>query len=156
MANSCKPAGIESLLTYDHPRSPDLVATQVDQSHSIRRAAKDRSVAEAVAAFVAFGHEEREPSDRVGGDPVEVGRRVSMTEVAGPAAQEHVDVPHDVFDWQHQPGPVRDLTQSIASVLHCPARRPASKVRDVAPSWMTSAYPAVMEAEEVEPLASRA
>ena len=47
-------------------------------------------------------------------DLVELPGGVSVSEVARPAAQEAVDVLHDVFNRYEQPAPVRDLTDAVA------------------------------------------
>jgi hypothetical protein len=67
---------------------------------------------------VPLGDEEREPVGRVGSHQEGVAGRVSVTEVARPAAQEAVDALHDLFDWDQQPPAVGQLTDPLAGVPH--------------------------------------
>jgi hypothetical protein len=66
---------------------------------------------------VAFGQVHREAIGRVVADRVEVTGRVSISEVARPAAQEGVDLPHGVIDWAQQPAAIRDFTDPVAGSL---------------------------------------
>ena len=50
-------------------------------------------------AFVTLGDEARQAHERVERDLVEGDGGVSIAEVPRPAAQEAVDVLHDLFDW---------------------------------------------------------
>src|SRR5947209_115962 len=70
------------------------------------------------AALVALGDEPREAVQRVEVDVVELSGGVSVSEVARPAAQEAVDVLHDVVNGYEQPASVRDLTGPVAGMLH--------------------------------------
>ena len=69
------------------------------------------------AALVALADEPRKAVHRVMIDLVELPGGVSVSEVARPAAQEAVDVLHDVFNRYEQPAPVRDLTDAVAGAL---------------------------------------
>ena len=77
---------------------------------------------------MALGHEQCEPVVRVMLDQVEVTGRVPVTEVARPAAQERVEVLHDVFNRQQQPLPCGDLTNAVAGV--CIALREGQRARN--------------------------
>ena len=102
---------------------------------------------------MAFGHEQRQATNRVERDRVKGRGRVSITEIVRPTAQESVDVLHDVLDWQPCPFAHRQLTDALTSVLHCLARGPASEIGDVPRARSTRAHPAMVEAEEIKSLA---
>jgi hypothetical protein len=70
---------------------------------------------------MALRHEQHEPVDRLVLDPVEVASRVPVPEVARPAAQVTVQFLHDLLNRQKQPLIRRQLTDTIASMLHRPA-----------------------------------
>jgi len=67
---------------------------------------------------LALGHEPRKAVLRVMVDLVELSGGVSIAEVARPAAQEAVDVLHDLIDIHQQPAPIRELTDPVAGALH--------------------------------------
>ncbi len=96
---------------------------------------------------MAFGHEQREPVVRVVLDQVEVAGRVSVSEVARPAAQVPVEVLHDLLDGEQQPFSHGELTDTIAGALHRPLRGPAGEELDMLDA--VGAHPPMVEAEEV-------
>ena len=53
--------------------------------------------------------------------------RVPIPEVSGPAAQKCIDVPHDRFNIEQQPVPVRELTNPVPGMLHGLVRGPAGQ-----------------------------
>jgi hypothetical protein len=85
-------------------------------------------------------------------DLVELSGGVSVTEVARPAAQEAVDIMHDLIDIHQQPAPVRELMDPVAGALHGLTRGPAGQEAEMPRRGRVAAHPAVMEAEKVEPL----
>src|SRR5215218_3605268 len=89
-------------------------SVEVDQSEAVRGLVGDRPPAVPPAALVALGDEPRQAVERVEVDVVELAGGVSVAEIARPAAQEAVDVLHDVVNWDEQPAPVRDLTGPVA------------------------------------------
>ena len=72
---------------------------------------------------------QREARERVSVDLVEVTGRVSVAEVARPAAQEPVEVLHDVFDREQQPP--RAVISRMRSRACCIAWREGQRARKV-------------------------
>src|SRR4051794_7087570 len=70
------------------------------------------------APLAALGDKASHPRVRVERDLVEGVSGVSVAEVPRPAAQEAVDVLHDVLDRFTQPAAVRELTDPTAGALH--------------------------------------
>src|SRR6266536_5141183 len=97
---------------------------------------------------MAVSHKQHESVDRLVLEPVEVASRVSVAEVARPAAQVPVEILHDILDRQQQPLPRRQLTDAITGVLHRRTGGPAGEEGDVLDARAAGAHPAVMEAEE--------
>src|SRR5215210_7098455 len=73
-------------------------SVKADQPHPVRRLVDDRPPAVPVAAVVTLGDEARQAHERVERDLVEGVGGVSVPEVPRPAAQEAVDVLHDLLD----------------------------------------------------------
>src|SRR3954454_7026773 len=99
------------------PRRDDG-SVEADQSQSVRRLVDNRPPAVPIAAFVTLGDEAGHAHERVEHDLVEGVGGVSVAEVPRPAAQEAVDVLHDVLDRFAQPAAVRELTDPTAGALH--------------------------------------
>jgi hypothetical protein len=102
---------------------------------------------------VAYPLRRTMPAGRVSPHQGEVAGRVPIAEVARPAAQEAVHVPHDLLHRNQQPPTIGQLTHPIAGVLHRLARWPASEEGEMARARGAAAHPVVVEAEEVEALA---
>ena len=132
---------------------PDDGSVEADQPEAVRPGG-ERLPAEAPMLLMTLGDQQRQARVRVTGDRVELDGRVAVAEVARPAAQEPVEVTHDLLDRPAQPVPRRELAHTVAGVPHGLARGPAGEERDVAVPGVAGAHPAVVEAEEVEPLAS--
>src|SRR3954447_1524384 len=92
-------------------------SVEVDQPEPVWRLVGDDLHAVAPAAFVALADEPREAVGGVVADLVEGVVGVSVAKVARPAAQEAVDVLHDVFDGYQQPASVGDLPDPVAGAL---------------------------------------
>jgi hypothetical protein len=105
-------------------RSPQPVGSwrddgpvEVDQPEPVRRLVGDCLPAVSPAAPVALGDEPRNAVQRVVVDLVELAAGVPIAEVARPAAQEAVDVLHDIVNSYQQPAPVGDLPDPVAGLL---------------------------------------
>src|SRR5665213_3464788 len=105
-------------------------------------------------AFVTFGDEARQAPERVERDLVEELGGVPVSEIARPAAQEPVEVPHDDLDRDPEPRACRDLTDALAGVSHGLTRGPADEKGEMPRPWGVAAHVAMMEAKEIQPLAS--
>src|SRR5207302_1898332 len=73
---------------------------EADQAHLVGGHAGDDPPSPRPRSLMAVGHVDREPVDRVVSGLLEVAGGVSVTEIARPAAQEPVEVLHDLLDWQ--------------------------------------------------------
>ena len=69
--------------------------------------------------FVTLGDETGQARKGVERDLVEGDGGVSVPEVPRPAAQELVEVLHDLFDRVAEPATVRELTDPTAGARHC-------------------------------------
>src|ERR687897_1224671 len=100
---------------------------------------------------MALGDKQRDPQHGVLADLVELTGRVAVAERPDPAAQEGVDLLHDLLDRRSQPGPHRQEADAVTGVLRRLARRPAGKVEEPAgPATRPGAHQPMVEAEEVE------
>ena len=100
-----------------------------------------------------LGDEPCQAHHRVVPDLVELSRGVAVPEVRGPAAQEQVDVNHDLLDGEQQPWSHRQFTDTVTGMLHGPARGPSGQERDVTLADRSlRAHQTVVEAEKVQPL----
>src|SRR5437763_13747532 len=94
-------------------------SVEVDQPEPVRGLVGDYLPPVSAAALVALANEPREAVGGVVADLVEGVVGVSVTEVPRPAAQEAVDILHDLLDGYQQPAPVGDLPDPVAGVLGC-------------------------------------
>ena len=82
-------------------------------------------------------------------DLVEAGRGVPVAEIARPAAQEPVDLLHDLLDRQQQPGPNRQFPDPVAGMLHrLSAGQRARNATPLPPGVRPRAHQPVVKAEE--------
>src|SRR5512132_4740573 len=94
---------------------------EADQAHELWGGVHHHPPAVPARSLVPLGHKQRQPSDRIAPDLVELAGGVPVAEVAHPAAQEPIDLLHDLLDRPPQPLPRRERTDTIAGVLHRPA-----------------------------------
>src|SRR5215210_5425947 len=91
-------AGIQLLPPGPVGPGGDDDPVQADQAEEVGRLKRNDLPAVAPGALMPFGDEAREAIERVQPDHVELPGGVSVTEVARPAAQEPVQLPHDLLD----------------------------------------------------------
>src|SRR5215210_4771322 len=101
---------------------------------------------------MSFGDKQSDPHHGVAPDLVEHPGRVPVTEEPSPAAEESVDLRHDLFDRCDKPGPHCEEADAVSGVLHRALGGPAGKEHDAvgASTWCRTHEPMV-KAEEVEP-----
>jgi hypothetical protein len=92
-------------------------SVEVDQPETIRGLAGNSPPPEPSVTLMADGDEDRQPVDRVKGDRVEGLGRVSVAEIARPAAQQPVKVLDDVLDGEQQPFARGDPPNALPGVL---------------------------------------
>src|SRR3954447_21848933 len=101
-------------------------AIEGDQAELVGRSV-ELSEAPGPAALMSLAHQQGHPHQRLASDLGEGGGGVPVPEIARPAAQEQVDVPHDFFDRSGQPSPHRHEPDAVSGVLSRPARRPPAQ-----------------------------
>src|SRR4051812_13822196 len=137
------PPGLASPGLHDDSVKPD-------QTELVGRKALQCPTAEVAAAAMALAEPQRDPHPHVLSDLAETLRRVSITEVPGPTAQERVDVLHDHLNGQQQPTPGGEFPDPVAGVLHGLIRGPAGEEGERAlPAARPGCHQPVVEAEEV-------
>ena len=148
-------AGIR-LLPPGLPRpGRDSDSIQADQAEFARRGSEHHLPSVVAAAAVLLADEQREPHPRVLPDRAEAAGRVTVPEVPGPAAQEHVHVLRDRLRRQQQPAAAGQFPDPVAGVLHRLVRGPSGKERHPRfPVQPPRAHQPVVEAEEIKALAS--
>ena len=92
-------------------------STEVDQPHPVRRVGQNPPSIPG-APFVTLGDEASQARKGVERDRVEGDGGVSVPEVPRPAAQEPIEVLHDLFDRVAEPATVRELTDPAAGTRH--------------------------------------